>query len=272
VTKVIIVSGTSHPLPTYWSAKPTPEHADPLYGVKIKIRRADEHVANIESIVEAFGGSHRIVREMEPDGVYETVKLLVAPVPEMLPVIVGEVVFHLRSALDNLACCLAIANGKSAKKVCFPIAGDRQKFELPDTQGKIQNLSPTAQKLIRRLKPYKGGNNLLWVMNRLRNDDVHTRLLPLVLDGPHWKSPTITTLIPSGAMIEIEYPQAFEDQIVLARCLHGAKIEYDAEPVIGIAFDDIEFLKGESIVACLRQMVNLTARVVQIFERHLSLP
>jgi len=95
-------------------------------------------------------------------------------------------------------------------------------------------------------------------------------LVPFVLNGPHWGSRTVSTNIPStpNAIIEIIYPKAFEDEIVLARCSPGTEIEYDAKPVISVAFGDIEVLKGEDIVARLREMVDLTQRIVQIFERY----
>jgi hypothetical protein len=270
VTQVIVFSGTTFNLSALnWQAVQKLD-VHPLYGVKIKIARANEHILNIAQTVQAFGRSHRIVREMELHGIHEIVKLLVAPVPEMLPVVVGEVVFHLRSALDNLACCLAIANGKSVKSVYFPIVNSPDEFELPATQRKIKNLSPAAQKLIHRLKPYKGGANLLWAMNRLRNEDIHIRLAPILVNGPHWKTATARVLInaESGGTIEMTTTEAFENEIILARCSRGAKIEYDAEPTIHIAFGDIEFLKGESIVSRLQQMVDLTTRIVDIFERH----
>jgi hypothetical protein len=269
-TTVWIVSGTKYEHPSGMAPKLRPEADQPtLYGVKLKIGRANEHLANIEKIVDAFGTSHRIVREPEADGVHEVVKLVVASVPEMLPIIVSEAVFHLRSALDNLAVSLVPAGGNT-KTTYFPIANCRQEFELPETQRKIKALPPRAQKAIHRLKPYKGGNDLLWAMNRLRNNNTHLRLLPIARIGPHWNSPTITTLIPaiSGAMIEINYPQTFINELVLARCSHGAKVEYDAQPAVGIAFSDVEFLKGESVVTRVRQMVNLTERIVQIFERY----
>ena len=56
--------------------------------------------------------------------------------------------------------------------------------------------------------------------------------------------------------------------LVLARCTAGALVEYDTKPDIDIAFSDIEFLEGERVVAKLRQMVDRTERIVQIFERH----
>ena len=267
---ILIVAGTRHTFPPDWSAKSKPKQTHPLHGIKIRLARANEHLANIENISRTFSHSHEIVREMEPDGVHEAVKLLVAPMPETLPVIVSELVFHLRSALDNLACCLAVANGKSAARVSFPIAADRTEFEDPKMQSRIRKLPSAAQKLVRRLKPYKGGDNLLWAMNKLRNNDIHARLVCLILHGPHWKASTITTSIPpfGNSMIEIQYPHTFEDQLVLARCTAGASVEYDTKPDIDIAFSDIEFLEGERVVAKLRQMVDRTERIVQIFERH----
>jgi hypothetical protein len=269
-TTVWILSGTQYKRPPELAPKlrPLPE-PPPLYGVKLKIARANEHLANVEKIVDAFGASHRIVRESEIDGIHEVVKLVVGSIDKMLPIIVSEAVFHLRSALDNLVVSLVPA-GKNTSNTYFPIAKCRQEFELPRTQEKIEMLPPRVQKAIHRLKPYKGGNNLLWAMNRLRNNNTHLRLLPIARTGPHWNSHTIDTLIPvtSGAMIEIPYPKTFVDELVLARCFNGATIEYDAKPTIGIAFGDVEFLKGESVVARLRQMVDLTERIVEIFERY----
>src|SRR5207249_1980289 len=118
------------------------------------------------TIIEQFGRVHEIVREMEPDGVHEAVKIKIHQVPEMLPVIIGEVVFHLRSALDHVAGSLAVLNGKTTNGVYFPFAGSPTEFRLPVTQRKIEKLSPAAQKLIRRFKAYKGGNNCLWAMNK----------------------------------------------------------------------------------------------------------
>ncbi len=90
-------------------------------------------------MVDAFSATHKIVREIEADGIHELVKLVVAPMPEMLPVVVGEIAFHLRSTLDNVLYPLA-----RGKRVSFPFAGDRSQFLARDNQDKISGLPVAA--------------------------------------------------------------------------------------------------------------------------------
>lgn len=260
---VTITSGTQFDL-SYWSAKPKPRYPHPLDGIEAKIARANEHIAEIIAINYAFARSHRVVREMEANGADEVVKLVISPLPDKLPLLVSETVFHLRSALDHIIAALD-AKGKAR----FPFAGDRDKFVGSKTQGKIKNIFPFARNLVNRLKPYHdGGCKLLCAMNDLRNDDTHARLVALALSGPAWSDATINALIPwtseGRARIEITYPVAFENEIVLARCFQGAKLNYNSEPMIEIAFSDIEALEGKSVVTSLQQMADLSTRIIRI--------
>ncbi len=109
-------------------------------------------------------------------------------------------------------------------------------------------------------------------MNRLRNKDTHAGFMPAALSGPHWSDHTVNTMIPwvpgHEATVEIRYPQIFENEVILGRCSHGATVEYDTKPAIDIVFSDVEFLKGKSVLNGLRGMIDLTERIIQIFERH----
>jgi hypothetical protein len=266
-TSIFLLADTEFELPSNWRAnlRRLNQPHDPLHGVKLKIARANEHLGNIETIADKFSKSHSIIREAEPDGIYDAIKIKIGEPPPMLAVIIGEVAFQLRSALDQLATALAVKNGKSPSQVYFPIAGDRQEFRRARTQGKIEKLSPAARKLIWRLKPYKGGNNLLWALNSLRNADVHIALAPLALGGPKWGGRKIRK--GGGGIAVLTYPQTFEKELVLLRCPTETEIEHDLQPEVAIAFGDIEFLEGESVVTRLRQLIDLTERIVSIFQR-----
>lgn len=267
MTKIFLVASGEFTLPSDWRATLEPHSpSDPLNGVKLKLARANKHVRDVERMVAKFGRSHKIVREMEPDGVHEVVKIRVGKIPRMLPIIIGEVAFQLRSALDQLACALAVLNEESPTEVYFPFAGDRDEFFNKGAQGKIRKLSTAAQKLICRLKPYKGGNNLLWALNRLRIKDVHITLVPLAMRGPKWAGKTVSATVRPGGAVILQYPQTSKKEIVLARCVAGSDIHYNLDPAVGIAFGDVEFLEGENVVGRLRELVNLTEQIVAIFE------
>jgi hypothetical protein len=130
MTKIIIVAGHLMPVPPNWRATfrmgDTPMGS--LEGARLKIKRADQHIKDIENILRDFGDSHSIFREMEPDGIHEAVKLRVNPIPEMLPVIIGEAIFQLRSALDLLAIALPKAAGVTNNDhIIFPFASKKTK-------------------------------------------------------------------------------------------------------------------------------------------------
>src|SRR5262249_37285957 len=106
-------------------------------------------------------------------------------------------------------------------------------------------------------------------MNRLRNEDVHIRLMPLIVNGPYWNVRVATVTIPAdppGAVVEITTTQTFEDEIVLARCAYGAQINYDTQPTLGLVLS-VKPLNGESVVHGLNLMISLTKRIVDIAER-----
>jgi len=92
----------------------------------------------------------------------------------------GDILQNLRSALDYLVCGLVIANGrKPTTKTMFPISDITPvspKYE-ESFRGKVEGMREDAIDLIRTIKPYKGGNDVLWRLHRLNNIDKHRLLL-----------------------------------------------------------------------------------------------
>lgn len=266
MSKVFIVSGTS------WGGvsldaryKPKRKSAaagDALRGVKLKIKRASQHIQEIEKLLGEFRDSHRIVCELDSDGIKEHMKIILGEIPEMLSVAIGETLYHLRSALDHLTASLPNA----AKRVQFPIDTYRNSESL---KRKINALPRAARPIVRRLKPYKRGNPLLWAMNILRNRDIHHNLIPVVPHKLSW-SPAGRVHYGKNTIVEIvyQYSQTFKKEIHLLTTLHGAKIEPDTKPEIPIAFNEprIKVIQGQPVLAVLQQFVTLTQRIVDIFE------
>ncbi|MGA8364468.1 MAG: hypothetical protein WB709_08090 [Solirubrobacteraceae bacterium] len=96
----------------------TPSH-------RLKLQRADEHLADIDRLTEPLRErrEYPVVETMKPykkGPLWDYVLDLdeVQP-PERLPILMGDYLFNVRSALDHLA--VALAPRKYRRKVSFPI-------------------------------------------------------------------------------------------------------------------------------------------------------
>jgi hypothetical protein len=82
---------------------------------------------------------------------------------------------NLRSGLDHLAYALFMVgprgtSGSPAKHVYFPISDDSTKY-VAESRGKVKGMRRDAIDAINAVKPYKGGNDTLWVLHKLNNVD-----------------------------------------------------------------------------------------------------
>jgi hypothetical protein len=161
-----------------------------LYGAKLKIERADSHIRELEAAIPGFvcGKGYRFILKEEPKPDEIKVTLQFDPIPDIAPVIVGETLYQLRSALDVATVAMARANGAvGITDVYFPFAKDASDLanvgtrKQPGPQRKIKKLSDKARAVINGLKPYPGGNDLLVGLTTLCNADKHIELVPLAL-------------------------------------------------------------------------------------------
>lgn len=164
--------------------------SSPLYGARLKIERADSHIKELESIIPGFvcGKGYRFLLKEEPKPDEIKVTLQFDPIPAMAQVVFGEAMYQLRSALDVATVAMARANGAiGVTDVYFPFAKDATDLasmgtrKQPGIQRKIKKLSDKARSIINGLKPYPGGNDLLYGLNALCNADKHVELVPLAL-------------------------------------------------------------------------------------------
>jgi len=144
---------------------------DPLETPKSRIARASRHLDELRAEWQAF-------EALEPATAH--------PVPSVLRPIIFDVAVHLRGALDDVACALAVANGKSTGGVYFPVAGSVGEFWGPAMQGKTRKLAPDARAFINTLEPCKGGKGeLYWLLAQLRNPNERIELYSSADAGIH---------------------------------------------------------------------------------------
>ncbi len=85
--------------------------------------------------------------------------------------------------MDFAACDLAELNGASdVQNVYFPFGKTKESF-VNSAKEKLKKVSKVARDHIHGLSPYRGGNELLWLIHYLDLGDKHRRLTPIGMAG-----------------------------------------------------------------------------------------
>jgi hypothetical protein len=145
-----------------------------------KVNRANRHIEELHRSIRRFidTSPYKIGRKLDPRTGEAVYYLTEAPaVPDEMALIAGDVLQNLRSTLDHLAWALVETNGgKPTPGVTgFPIM-EREPLttkEKASFDRKIEGMGQEAKDVIRRLRPYKGGDDDLWLLHRLNNIDKH---------------------------------------------------------------------------------------------------
>jgi hypothetical protein len=146
---------------------------------KLKINRARRHIADFESESAAYLSRDPWALVLEFDE--NTKKHRIAlrwreSVPSELSAIFGDAIHNLRVALDILANDLVVLSGRTPRKVYFPFADSRERFE-DQLKKKMRGVAPDMADMIRSLKPYRGGNELLRSLHDLDIVDKHIAII-----------------------------------------------------------------------------------------------
>jgi hypothetical protein len=151
--------------------------------VRAKVERAKENLRDMEKTLRTFhhhtpGDQIEIKsRGVRPGQIYTY------HVPFNTLAAAGDVVNNLRGGLNHLVCQLMLANRpRSTQKqlaACqFPIGKSEAAYK--QARGtRLKGVSPGAVQLIDALKPYKGGNDALWLLSELDNISKHRLLLSM---------------------------------------------------------------------------------------------
>ncbi len=153
-----------------------------LAGPLVKVARAKMHIDALEAELQSFFATKPYVigTKRDPDTrqlIYYMVN--VGETSDSVAAIAGDALQCLRSALDHLAYQLVLAGTGQAGPffhVYFPIANSFAKYEAKKS-GRLKGASDAAIAAIDAVKPYKGGNDSLWLLHTLNNIDKHRLLI-----------------------------------------------------------------------------------------------
>lgn len=206
----------------------------------------------------------------------------IEPPPIALSLLIGDIIHNARSALDHLAYALVVHEGGTpTRNTTFPIAdqevgyGAKLRSALPGT-------SDTTRDAIRRLRPWRDGDDWLWKLHALDIVDKHRLLLPVVAAQQGFQLQISAMLedesgIPSPVAtalnISSEGPRhPLSIDAVVTRTAKAAgdglpddefKIRVGQTPTFELVFGDNDILPGEPLGSSLVQLVAHTKMVVE---------
>ncbi len=146
-----------------------------------KIERAEYKLAQLYNIMDQFiATSPYEIRVELHSSMHHLIARRVKPVPEGLTWELVEAVGHLRSALDKMLVAVVESNGRGTSGVGFPFGGTSKGTSEPFPSGrdlrKLEGrLTPDQLALVIAQRPYPGGDDMLWAINEIANEDKHRR-------------------------------------------------------------------------------------------------
>jgi hypothetical protein len=154
-------------------------------GASLKINRAQEHIREIESLIKSWRDldPYKVSIDNEQETGEKILRIIITKtMPKDISLVIGDAIHNLRTALDHAAFEI-VQQSKGSRKALdstyFPFEGDRESLKSSRKFGTIASVSQKAANIILdTIKPYKGGNNILWALNRIDVLDKHRLLIP----------------------------------------------------------------------------------------------
>jgi len=257
-----------------------------LRDIRAKIKRAEKYVRDLEKRLQSFRkrDPYGLRVEVDPQSGDQVYRVQIrARIPRAVPLLIGEILYHLRGSLDHLAWQLVLANGATPRTggngTSFPIFETAAKYKS-DSPRKIQGMSPGAISILDALQPYQGGNDILWKLHELNNIDKHRLLLVAAFGSGtpvvRWIKNHPTKKPAEGVTIMAQPGRArgkrfaiLQDGTEIGRVhVHDREdsdVDMDFQPSFEIAFGEPQIVEGEPVVPFLHQLAHLVNGIVDKF-------
>jgi hypothetical protein len=224
--------------------------AGSLDGVRQKIAWAKHHLEtlNTEELRYTDSDLCELVIESDPNTRRQVQRLRIKiPIPEHIPLIIGDCVHSLRCSLDYLVWQLVLATGNQPEECNqFPICSSAEAFDNSTVKrGKRNSLlgvPPEAFTEIERLQPYnacKGreDQHAFFVLQQLSNIDKHRRIPLTVTRVGGWNTvfDALGTEIHGFATPRDDGTEAL---LAVPGAVAGQKVQVQTRLAVFIAFDE----------------------------------
>jgi hypothetical protein len=159
-----------------------------LEGAYLRCKRVKAHIDELERELDEYEAQERsaVFAEINSETKITSIGFTraAAPPPKNTNILIGEVIYNLRAALDYMVYEMAIFDsGQPQEHTQFPIVTDSKNFS-PEAKKSLKGISLQHIAEIEVLQPFSGCN---WTaeLRDLSNPDKHRHLVPAVGNGEH---------------------------------------------------------------------------------------
>jgi hypothetical protein len=258
--------------------------------VRLKVERAKKHILELQADVQGFYETkpYLTVAQRDPNTRQIVYSLAVcSEPPDRFPLITGDVLQNLRSALDHLLWQLVEVAGNTPGSVnAFPICESLSEYQSPRTDRKVQGIAQVAKKAIDATKPYRGGDDTLWKLHRLNNVDKHRLLITV---GGAFRHIDIAPILMAHVIENAKKNPVIDPEIIarqkislylhpsdrlfplkqgheLFRDAPDSEFNKDVKFGFEIAFGEPQVAEGEPLLETLQGMIDLVNNLISDFD------
>jgi hypothetical protein len=253
-----------------------------------KLDRAEEHIRKLQDFWSEFVDGNAYPHESLYDpkiGKHLYRLVTAAPIPVDVPLMTGDAIHNIRSALDHAAYRLVCVGTKSSgpfDRVYFPISDTAKEFKARIRTIK-KYLRSDAIKPLTEVQAHPGGHGkLLWHLNKLNNIDKHRLLLTVSAQNRfHSMPPDKVAILRKQFLGMADIPETSDYRLFLTESQtpsldlkggHILGIFSDSEVQekmhfpIEVAFGEPEIIKGKPVVEFLWLMFQAANTVIMEFD------
>ena len=243
-------------------------------GAKLKVERANCHIRDLNNEIVGYikSNPYRLVVEENTDtGGYNLTMRVKEKIPCSWPSIIGDVIHNLRSALDLMIFEIVSPHTNNTDKIQFPFCSGVNGLEDTITNRQINFAGDKVVNIVRSLKPYPGGNDLLYAIHDLDIMDKHKGIIvaSTIMGIPNF------TLIDDNGAVKAGFYNCrvgpVEDGRVAMSLpvIQNLKIGQDFKPTFEVIFHEGLF-RRKPVLPSLSEMAEFVNKTIGVFESELS--
>lgn len=244
--------------------------SDPLEGAKLKIERSNRHIQELQTILETFLACrpYKEITDIDRVNGKVIIKLRATQKPPVeASIILGEILYLLKSALDHTVTTVAIKHGFRIKGTGFPVEKTRKELERSGLYRQIKQRLPELAVILDELKPYKSGCDLLWWLHILNAMEKHKTIMQVVAAMVGAKFDFIQTAGGREFRIPDKWqPISENEDAILFVAPIDANLKGQIDIALSVIFKDIDSESPHVIIDTTQQFIDLTAGIINIIE------
>jgi len=243
-------------------------------GVRLKIKRAGEHIQDFEGHILRFVRDHGHsvrVHHKTNTGRDALEFLPCQAIPQDLMSIAGDAIHNLRSALDFAMSDIEFATtGKRTEDVTFPARKTRDQVEAA-IRRRLEHKAPkrVLDYIVQSIQPYEGGKgDPIWQLHRLDIVDKHRLIVPhlqfeWVRNIRYVDETGETFTVPEWAVTQAR-------SLMIPTEKRGVQVTYKGNATVGILFGHGMPLERRLIFPTLNNLAVFVSRTLLVLEREFS--